>query len=73
MEKVESQRKYEDLIVGLEKGAKVLGAAALSGAAGYATAKGIEIILPIQEEHFFEGVVVGAYTVLGGFVAFEAI
>ena len=73
MEIVESQHKYDDVLESLKRGAKVLGVAALSGATGYAASKGIELILPIQEERLFEGFVVGSYTVAGGCIASEAI
>ncbi len=62
---------------GLEKlarPAKVLGVTALSGLAGYATAKGFDaFVMPVEPSKVYEVVSTAGAALIGGFVAAEAI
>lgn len=53
---------------------KILGGLVLGAAFGYATAKGAELIIPIDETsiNLYEGLVTGALALGGAFVAAEA-
>ena len=73
MELAETEHKYDQLIDGFKKAAKVVGIVALCGATGYAAAKGLEQMLPIDEGGLFEGVVVGTYAAMGAYTASEVL
>jgi hypothetical protein len=58
----------------LVRPAKILGITALSGAAGYATARGIDaFVIPVEPLEVFEVAVTGASALMGMFVATETI
>jgi hypothetical protein len=51
----------------------VVGTTAIAGAVGYAAAKGVEAIIPVEPNEVFEATVVAGSALLGSFVATETL